>query len=125
MKNIIILLLSIIAACSFEQNSTNYKGLISNGVQYDPKEFPYVTTILLFEDNGANYSVCTGSLITKYFVITATHCLLDKTIKLIRVYAGPMANSKYHKVKQVYIHKDFRLSNPSEGSDVGLIKVSV
>jgi len=86
MKNIIILLLSIIAAYSFEQNSTNHKGLISNGIEYDPEEFPYVVTIYIYtSDKRDERFTCTGTLIKVNFVLTAAHCVLEQQAKDILV----------------------------------------
>ncbi|XP_015171017.1 PREDICTED: uncharacterized protein LOC107063623 [Polistes dominula] len=57
-------------------------------VETSPSEFPWM--VLLEYNNGLNRKVfCTGSLITKRYVLTAAHCLSNTTIgKLLYVRLG-------------------------------------
>jgi len=80
MKVMIILLLTIKKAL-FELNSNNNinNRLIANGTEYDPIEYPYVM-YLEIED-----TLCTGSLIHKWYVLTAAHCCYGFNMKIIKV----------------------------------------
>lgn len=62
------------------------KGLIANGVFYNPLEYPYVVTFTYAVNENSIVS-CTGTLLTKLFVLTAAHCTHDRSAKKIRVLA--------------------------------------
>jgi len=64
MKIAIILLLSIVKVALIELNSTKYhinKGLIANGVVYDPEQYPYLVTIESYENDDFR-RFCSGTL---------------------------------------------------------------
>ncbi|XP_008183065.1 mite allergen Der f 3-like isoform X2 [Acyrthosiphon pisum] len=123
MKNIIILLLSIIEAYSFEQNSTNHKGLIYNGVKYDPKEFPYVVSILIYNETRQSHDICTGALIRTYFVMTAAHCVFNKSLEALEVYSGPYDYIKFQNVEKYYIPKNYDNDSPAVVADICLLQL--
>lgn len=51
---------------------------IANGEQLDVDNYPYVVGLIIgkFEDE-VNH--CTGTLVSPLFIITAAHCIVDRT----------------------------------------------
>lgn len=75
---------------TFEGNVSTYenKGLIANGEMYDVEKYPFVVYIVIkvVRKNIAGKSVCTGSLISQWFVLTAAHCTVGVTTSDINVF---------------------------------------
>lgn len=85
MKITIIVLLSINVALT-ELNSTNHinRGLISNGVVYDPEKYPYLVTVVSYDIDDF-HNLCSGTLLSELYVLTAAHCVHDSNINKIKV----------------------------------------
>lgn len=60
------------------------KGLISGGEIYNPLDYPYVVGIQIRKSRFLR-AVCTGSLISSLFVLTAAHCTFRRTAYDIKV----------------------------------------
>ncbi|XP_043285568.1 transmembrane protease serine 9-like [Venturia canescens] len=62
---------------------------VVNGDDAKPKEFPFIVSIQLKNSKtGANEHLCSGSILSEIFVVTAAHCVKDKSAKDLNVYAG-------------------------------------
>lgn len=76
---------------TLEGNMSNYenKGLIANGEIYDVEKYPFVVCLVIkiVRKKIAGKSVCTGSLISQWFVLTAAHCTADVKASDIYVYS--------------------------------------
>jgi len=70
---------------------SNYenKGFIANGEIYDVEKYPFVVILVIkiFLKSVATKAVCTGSLISQWFVLTAAHCTDNMTISDINVFS--------------------------------------
>lgn len=60
------------------------KGFIANGVPYNPFEYPYVVFFIYMKDK-TYFIVCTSSLLTKLFILTAAHCTHNRTHDKMKV----------------------------------------
>lgn len=79
MKTIPIFFILFNVQVTLERNASYYdanKGLIANGQPYDTVKYPFVVYLLkIYVKNWKKeISLCTGSLITEQFVLTAAHC---------------------------------------------------
>ncbi|VVC43492.1 Peptidase S1, PA clan,Serine proteases, trypsin family, histidine active site,Serine proteases, trypsin, partial [Cinara cedri] len=111
-------------APSFKSNAPSKhdnKGFIANGNIYDPAEYPYLIRLEI-RISRAKYAICTGSLISASFVLTAAHCthrINNFSIKVFR----PNTNENYATVHRIYEHPYY---NPIYGmADVSLLKLAV
>jgi len=80
-----------VVTLELEGNISNYenKGLIANGEIYDVEKYPFVVCLVIkvIRKNIAEMSVCTGSLISQWFVLTAAHCTADVKTSNINVFS--------------------------------------
>ncbi|XP_060872537.1 trypsin-3-like [Metopolophium dirhodum] len=111
MIQIIILILLfnclITTVVTFEENMLSYenKGLIANGEIYDVEKYPFVVCLVIraVRKNITGKAVCTGSLISPLFVLTAAHCTVGVTTSNINVYSG----KSHQHVQRIYRHHMF------------------
>lgn len=77
-----IILLALIDAKSIDRNTSEsyeIKDFVAFGEIYSPEEYPYVVCILNFK-SSAKVTICTGTLISEKFVLTAGHCAVEKNV---------------------------------------------
>lgn len=83
--------------CSTRENyeeltHENQEELIANGELYNLLDYPYVVLIRFKSKPGVLPGICTGSLVSSHYVLTAAHCtegkeestILVGTIQLIK-----------------------------------------
>ncbi|KAI1306448.1 Pancreatic lipase-related protein 2 [Halotydeus destructor] len=63
------------AACGQFRQSGNNTGRVQNGHQPYAGQFPWVVCILKYQDEFSGYgTMCTGTILTDEFIVTAGHC---------------------------------------------------
>ncbi|XP_063904781.1 serine protease grass-like [Zophobas morio] len=92
-------------------------GRITNGDTATPREFPWMA-LIAYKTEDENEFKCGGSLITRNYVLTAAHCVDDKSVLGIRL--GEYDISLEHEYK-IIIHKNY---NPSTYiNDIALVRL--
>ncbi|XP_043262953.1 chymotrypsin-2-like [Colletes gigas] len=95
---------------------------IIDGIVAKPGEIPYQISLQL--RNGSRH-FCGGSILNKYYVITAAHCVESKQPGDIKVVAGTVnltrPGSEYL-VNKFYVHEKYN-SSDTWVNDIALIKV--
>lgn len=87
MRFLWVLLFALTDAKSIDQimpESHEVIKLVSNGEIYNPNEYPYVVCITYYH-SPTKMDICTGTLISEYYVLTAGHCTYDKSVDKITV----------------------------------------
>lgn len=91
MVQIIFVLFLLFNVVTLERNVSNYenKGHIANGQIYDIDKYPFVVGIKMniVLKSTTKHGICTGSLISQWFVLTAAHCTEHMTISDINVFS--------------------------------------
>lgn len=130
----------MVAACTQQNNSTNtVETLNSNGIiggeaakSTDPVAASTVS--LMYYGFGAGQSFCTGTVISKNLILTATHCLQDMEAEDIKVFFGTNLPTfgdepNLRAVKTMVTHPDYNFGlDPvhnlyTGANDVGLIMI--
>ncbi|KAJ3647659.1 hypothetical protein Zmor_019524 [Zophobas morio] len=110
-------------------------GRITNGDTASPREFPWMA-LIAYKTEDENEFKCGGSLITRNYVLTAAHCVDDKSVLGVRL--GEYDISLEHEcddhqnceppvqdiiIDKVIIHKNY---NPSTYiNDIALVRLLV
>uniref|UniRef100_A0A336LFR6 CSON008863 protein n=1 Tax=Culicoides sonorensis TaxID=179676 RepID=A0A336LFR6_CULSO len=121
MKNILLILLSIIfffsSNISFETPSSKLFG----GVPAKPGQFPYAVS--LRDLNGTHQ--CGGAILNNKWIITASHCIDNETVDTVKVTYGTIYNTgaePLHSISKLIQHEKWRNMFDFK-VDIGLVKV--
>lgn len=136
---VLLLAFSLLAtACTQQTNVTNavetpsFDGIIGGEAAKSTDPVTASTVSLMYTGFGTPSSFCTGTLISKNLVLTATHCLQDMETTDIKVFFGETLSdagndSNLRSVKTLVTHPDYSFElEPNENvytgfNDVGLI----
>ncbi|XP_050524702.1 chymase-like [Daktulosphaira vitifoliae] len=99
------------------------KQSIASGQPFDPMDYPYVVGLRIQTSIGSS-SICTGSLVSSVFVLTAAHCLHKKKPYNIRVYHGSPVSRQipYRSVHTIYNHRAY--NELTMHADISLVRIS-
>ncbi|KAK0094375.1 hypothetical protein PV326_011081 [Microctonus aethiopoides] len=100
---------------------STFLGRIVNGEDVQSGEIPYQVSL----QTMYNFHFCGGSVLTKNYVITAAHCVVDITFNEMKIIAG--STNLYHPksthaVEKIIVHENYTESD-SWINDIALIKV--
>ncbi|XP_075703430.1 serine protease 55-like isoform X2 [Rhinoderma darwinii] len=98
----------------------NIQSRIIGGVDSLPGEWPWMVSLQMDEDN-----FCGGSIISHWWILTASHCLLDVSVKKLQVLVGH-TELKYAtdrvNVEKIIMHPQY--SKTSGNNDIALLLLS-
>ncbi|KAM9095877.1 serine protease 38-like isoform 1-T1 [Sarcophilus harrisii] len=128
---LLLLLLLLLPSCGCWKSNSECgrpfrEGKIIGGQDALDGKWPWQVTFFF-----RGYHTCGGSILSKYWVLTAAHCF-DQTLDLLehfKVYVGltdlKSINSHIQKrgIKQVIIHPLYKLTHPN-GHDIALVQLS-
>ncbi|KAF5272857.1 hypothetical protein FQR65_LT00453 [Abscondita terminalis] len=111
----------------------DYNGLalIVGGSPASPGEFPFMVSIGYNTDEGIGW-LCGGTLISKYFVVTAAHCANSRFYGVpIKIRLGDIdlktnddgAEYSEYEIQDIKIHEQYR--PPTHYHDIALLKTSI
>ncbi|KAK0181221.1 hypothetical protein PV327_003523 [Microctonus hyperodae] len=96
-------------------------GRIVNGEDAQSGEIPYQVSL----QTWYNFHFCGGAVLTKNYVITAAHCVVDIAFNDIKIIAGSTNLNdpqSTHAVEKIIIHEDYT-PDDSWRNDIALIKI--
>lgn len=100
------LLIVAVVAVNAPDPSARDKGLVANGEMYDPAEYPFVVCLTIHSSRKGR-SVCTGTLISPLFVLTAAHCTHKKLEHHVKVNTTPFLRPRARRSKRYYWLEQF------------------
>uniref|UniRef100_A0AAV2M2Y1 Peptidase S1 domain-containing protein n=1 Tax=Knipowitschia caucasica TaxID=637954 RepID=A0AAV2M2Y1_KNICA len=101
---------------------------IVGGALSNPGNWPWQVYVQTTDARGISYA-CGGSLISKQWVMTAAHCLIDRIANLTKVYlglqtlSGPNPNAVVKDVVSAVTHPQFNSSGVLD-HDIAVIKMA-
>lgn len=133
---ILILLTAALAGCSKGSKNSftdekNTTGIIGGEAAKKSDRVTASTVSLMLTFIGPSESFCTGTLISKNLVLTATHCLAEVEPAEIRVFFGEtlpesLEDANIRKVKSVELHPDYKFElDPIEKIFTGVNDVAL
>ncbi|XP_032686016.1 chymotrypsin-2-like [Odontomachus brunneus] len=122
MALIVLSLLSLIALSQARFLETFIDPRIVNGEDAELGEIPYQVSL---QTSYSDFHFCGGSVLNEKYVITASHCVVDKSANDIKVVAGTVDLNNprsTHEVEEIITHESY---NPSDSwrNDIALLRV--
>ena len=114
-----------LVAAKLQVTPNNERGIkVANGQTAGEHEFPFIVSIQKQLSSGAFEHLCTGSILSNTFVLTAAHCL-DSSTTLVVVYGTYdntcSDNCKYIKVKNQIAHPSYQKG--TERNDIAVFEL--
>ncbi|XP_069701665.1 serine protease 46-like isoform X2 [Periplaneta americana] len=121
------IILYLVAVCGFSDGSATdevgspLQPKIIGGRNASENQFPFVVSILYKRRRA-----CTGTIITRKFILTAGHCVKNKRREDITVKAGfdfwEDKNAIFRDVRGIRVHPQYRIHNRTS-FDIALVKM--
>ncbi|NTS78782.1 trypsin-like serine protease [Catenovulum sp. SM1970] len=121
------LLLAIVLQAKAEQPSRVPVSIIGGDIA-EPERWPYMVALVSKNSSPFFGQFCGGTLLTEKVVLTAAHCVADKSAMTIEVYIGAAdlnqarQNSDRRSVSQIVVHPNYFASQNQ--NDIALLFLS-
>uniref|UniRef100_U3KM14 Peptidase S1 domain-containing protein n=1 Tax=Oryctolagus cuniculus TaxID=9986 RepID=U3KM14_RABIT len=100
---------------------------VVNGTEVEPHSKPW-QAMVLYEEDGALYFICGGTLIDPLWVMTAGHCFPYTGTYWVLLGAHDITNlgdkEQIIPGEKIIVHPDYDDNDVSKGNDIALIKLS-
>ncbi|GLT17730.1 hypothetical protein GCM10007938_15080 [Vibrio zhanjiangensis] len=124
-KTLLAAVVGLIASCTaaaqgLETTEKMASARIVGGADADQNDWPFITYVI------SGSKACGGSLIGDKYVLTAAHCVKDKSVSALSVYIGPEDRDKrdiykYESVRSYYIHSGYNAT--TFANDIAIIEL--
>lgn len=106
----------------------NTQSRIRNGSPSQLGQFPFFAHLEMMEKNNPNTTVCGGTLLNELFILTAAHCMFNKSKITIRLGTLQIHRALEMGRKTVTVHSNFFYIHPEYDpdtlmNDIGLIRL--
>ncbi|XP_033351311.1 chymotrypsin-2-like [Bombus vosnesenskii] len=118
----LVLLATALASSNADISTHDLDPRIVNGEDAGPNEFLYQVSLQI---DGSHF--CGGSVLNRYYVLTAAHCVFDEQASEVKIISGTKnlsdSPTSVHQAVKFIVHDEY---NPSDSwiNDIALIKVN-
>ncbi|XP_062046029.1 chymotrypsin-like elastase family member 3B [Lepus europaeus] len=127
MLRLLSALLLVALASASGQPSFRPSIRVVNGTSAVPHSWPW-QAMVLFEQDGALYFICGGTLIDPDWVMTAGHCFPYNGTYWVLLGGHNITNIGGNQQiipgEKIYVHPNYDDNNASKGNDIALLKLS-
>ncbi|KAL9897026.1 melanization protease 1-like isoform X1 [Glossina fuscipes] len=117
--------------CQYIRNSNLSASNIVGRIKAEPREFPFIALIYAVEGSRAG-QFCSGTLISKKYVLTSAFCALSGRIRPSRVRLGELDYStntddaviQDYEIKNIIPHHEYRSTTLNKYNNIALIEMA-
>ena len=104
--------------------------LSSSTISISENASPYTWSMIVSIRIGIhNQHICSGTILDDFFILTAAHCLINRSVKDITIQAGIYyrsdQNATIRKVDNIYIHPNYTAGSNGFINDIAILHLSV
>ncbi|XP_043277367.1 chymotrypsin-1-like [Venturia canescens] len=122
---LIVVLATLVALTQAVPFARRFGPRVVNGKDVKLGELPYQVALIARGHGFPDTYFCTGSILNKYYVVTAAHCALAVLEDMMYVVAGTVDLERYlwiSKVEEAVVHPEFDMEH-SISNDIALLRV--